>query len=134
MARQPLFVGRPALIVVDIQQGAAMPADVVAACHQAWQRLASAGGREAVVHGDPGPSNIRMSGGRVGLLDWDEARVDNPDLDLADLPVPGLRGERLATASAAIRAWETASGWLIEPSYARRQLVLLRAAAGQGPG
>lgn len=112
----------------------AMPADVVAACRQAWRRLASAGGGEAVVHGDPGPSNIRMNGGRVGLLDWDEARVDHADLDLADLPVPGFGGERLATASAAVRAWETASGWLIEPSYARRQLALLRAAAGPGPG
>jgi nicotinamidase-related amidase len=29
MARQPLFVGRPALIVVDIQRGADLPADVV---------------------------------------------------------------------------------------------------------
>lgn len=31
----------------------------------------------AVVHGDPGASNIRMTTtGQVGLLDWDESRVD----------------------------------------------------------
>jgi aminoglycoside phosphotransferase (APT) family kinase protein len=109
-----------------------MPADAVADCRRAWQRLAAAGRRDAVVHGDPGPDNIRMSGGRVGLLDWDEARIDQPDLDLADLPGPAvadLDGERLATARAAVRAWETAAGWLIEPAYARRQLALLRAAA-----
>jgi Ser/Thr protein kinase RdoA (MazF antagonist) len=110
----------------------AMPAAAVADCRRAWQRLASAGHREAVVHGDPGPANIRMSGGRVGLLDWDEARVDQPDLDLADLPGPAvadLEGDCLVTTRAAVRAWETAAGWLIEPSYARRQLALLRAAA-----
>jgi nicotinamidase-related amidase len=44
MARQPLFVGRPALIVVDIQQGAAMPADVVGIAHMpgALERIARA--------------------------------------------------------------------------------------------
>jgi biuret amidohydrolase len=31
--RQPMIVGKPALIVVDIQQGAAMPADVVGIAH-----------------------------------------------------------------------------------------------------
>lgn len=44
MARQPLFVGDPALIVVDIQRGTGMPADVVGIEHMAgWeQRIANA--------------------------------------------------------------------------------------------
>jgi hypothetical protein len=64
----------------------AMPADAVVACRRAWAALA--GSAEAVVHGDPGPANIRISDSGVGLLDWDESRVDVADLDLAELPGP----------------------------------------------
>lgn len=102
-----------------------MPAEAVAACRAAWQRLA--GTPRAVVHGDPGPSNIRISSDGVGLLDWDEARVDYVDLDLADLPATDLLPARLTAARAAVRAWEAANGWTVEPSYARRQLALLQA-------
>jgi aminoglycoside phosphotransferase (APT) family kinase protein len=98
--------------------------DGVAACRSAWARLA--GGQRAVVHGDPGPGNIRVAGDGAGLLDWDEARVDYTDLDLADLPGTYVPPERLAAARTAVIAWEAASGWIIEPEYARRQLALLR--------
>ena len=40
----------------------------------------------AVVHGDPGPANIRLSADGPGLPDWDESRVDYTDLDFAELP------------------------------------------------
>ncbi|MEN3307577.1 MAG: biuret amidohydrolase [Micromonosporaceae bacterium] len=33
MPRQPLFVGKPALIVVDIQRGSTLPADIVGIAH-----------------------------------------------------------------------------------------------------
>jgi Ser/Thr protein kinase RdoA (MazF antagonist) len=103
----------------------AMPADAVAACRRAWARLA--GRPEAVVHGDPGPANIWITEAGVGLLDWDEARVDYTGLDLADLPTDEpARRRQLAAARAAISAWEAASGWLIEPSYARQRLAQLR--------
>jgi Ser/Thr protein kinase RdoA (MazF antagonist) len=102
----------------------AMPTDAVAACRHAWTALA--GGPEAVVHGDPGPANIRMSDAGVGMLDWDEARVDYTDLDLAELPASDLNPEQLQRAQIAATAWEAANGWVVEPSYARRQLALLR--------
>jgi Ser/Thr protein kinase RdoA (MazF antagonist) len=105
----------------------AMPAEAVALCRRAWAALA--GASEAVVHGDPGPANIRMTAAGVGLLDWDEARVDATDLDLAELPGSDLPPERLAVARLAATAWEAANGWLVEPSYARRQLALLRSGA-----
>jgi len=118
-----------------------MPPDAVADCRAAWRRLA--GTPMAVVHGDPGPANIRMTGAGPGLLDWDEARVDYTDLDLADLPASDSRSgdapaaylppARLAAAHAAVRAWEAASGWRIEPSYARRQLAELRSGPGTHP-
>jgi Ser/Thr protein kinase RdoA (MazF antagonist) len=104
---------------------AAMPAEAVVACRRAWAALA--GSPEAVVHGDPGPSNIRITASGVGLLDWDEARVDASDLDLAELPGSGLPPERLTVVRAAATAWEAANGWTVEPSYARRQLALLQA-------
>ena len=59
----------------------AMPPDGVARCRAAWARLA--GRATCVVHGDPNPGNIRMSAGRVAMIDWDESHVDVPDLDLA---------------------------------------------------
>lgn len=100
----------------------AMPAAAVAACRRAWSALS---GRSAVVHGDPCPANVRVSAAGVGLLDWDEARVDHPDLDLADLPVAVLAGARGRIARAAVDAWEAAAGWLLEPQYARERLAQL---------
>jgi Ser/Thr protein kinase RdoA (MazF antagonist) len=96
----------------------AMPAQVVAACRAAWQKLA---GPSTVIHGDPCAANIRVDGDRVGLLDWDEARVDHPWLDLADIPGSTLPAE----AKAAVDAWEAANAWLQEPDYARRRLAHL---------
>jgi Ser/Thr protein kinase RdoA (MazF antagonist) len=101
----------------------AMPAGAVTACRQAWAGLA--GTPQAVVHGDLAPANIRISSAGPGLLDWDEARVDCTDLDLADLPGSGLPPARLAAARQAVTAWEAACGWTVEPGYARRQLALL---------
>jgi Ser/Thr protein kinase RdoA (MazF antagonist) len=102
-----------------------MPADAVAACRQAWSKLDRT--RQAVIHGDPGPANIRVTGEGPGLLDWDESRVDCTDLDLAELPGQHLPPARLAIARTAATAWEAANGWGAEPFYARRQLALLRA-------
>lgn len=108
---------------------AAMPADAVAACRRAWAQLE--GRPEAVVHGDPGASNIRVSEDGPGLLDWDESRVDHTDLDLADLPGGNLPPVLLAVARTAATAWEAANGWIVEPSYARRQLARLQSAEPQ---
>lgn len=96
----------------------AMPSEAVAACRAAWRALT---GTPTVIHGDPCAPNIRMTGDAVGFLDWDEARVDHPWLDLAD--IPGL--DVPAEAEAAINAWEAANAWLVEPDYARRRLAQL---------
>jgi Ser/Thr protein kinase RdoA (MazF antagonist) len=101
-----------------------MPAGAVIECRGAWAALA--GTPEAVVHGDPGADNIRVSPAGVGLLDWDEARVDHTDLDVAELPGSDLSPARLRAARLAATAWEAANGWILEPAYARRQLALLR--------
>ncbi len=71
----------------------AMPPEGVARCRAAWARLV--GRQTCVVHGDPNPRNIRMTADRVALIDWDEAHVDVPDLDLV-LPhnAAGLDDER----------------------------------------
>ncbi len=100
-----------------------MPADAVVTCRRAWARLA--GTPQAVVHGDLAPANIRMTSAGAGLLDWDEARVDSTDLDLADLPGSSLPPARLAAARSAVTAWEAANGWTTEPDYAQRQLAVL---------
>jgi Ser/Thr protein kinase RdoA (MazF antagonist) len=89
---------------------AAMPAEGVARCRAAWARLA---GRETcVVHGDPNPRNVRISGDRVALIDWDEAHVDVPDLDLV-LPhnAAGLDEDAHDLAAQASAAWEAAVCW-----------------------
>ncbi|MDT0265915.1 phosphotransferase [Streptomyces sp. DSM 44915] len=104
----------------------AMPAAAADRCRAAWRVLLADHHRPpAVVHGDPGAPNLRITAAGVGFLDWDEARVDHPDLDLADLPDPGLPPARLAAARAAGHAWEAACCWRAEPAYARRRLATL---------
>jgi len=101
----------------------AMPAEAVARCRAAWARLV--GRAQRVVHGDPNPGNIRMNAERVALIDWDEAHVDVPDLDLA-LPhnAAGLDDEALDVARQASAAWEAAVCW--DDDHARGQLARVR--------
>jgi Ser/Thr protein kinase RdoA (MazF antagonist) len=105
---------------VDLSQ---MPRAVLRLVRSAWEELPD--GPYPVVHGDPGPSNVKLVDGRVALLDWDEARVDCPWFDLADLPVRVLDEAVEALARAAAHAWEAANGWIVEPAYARWRLGLL---------
>ena len=97
----------------------AMPAEAVPRCRAAWERLK---GRETcVVHGNPNnPGNIRMTEGRVALIDWDEAHVDVPILDLV-LPHngAGLEGAEHDIAAQASAAWEAAVCWKDDYAVAR---------------
>jgi Ser/Thr protein kinase RdoA (MazF antagonist) len=102
----------------------AMPPEGVARCRAAWARLA--GRQTCVVHGDPNPGNIRMTADRVALIDWDEAHVDVPDLDLA-LPhnAAGLAAAAHDIATQASAAWEAAVCW--DDHHARQMLAQVRA-------
>jgi Ser/Thr protein kinase RdoA (MazF antagonist) len=102
----------------------AMPQEAVARCRAAWARLF---GRETcVVHGDPNPRNIRITADRVALIDWDEAHVDVPDLDLA-LPynAAGFDDHTYDVAAQASAAWEAAVCW--RDDYSVRRLAEVRA-------
>lgn len=129
--RRPGFAGTRELLRVDAGGDVdlrAMPAGAVAACRAAWAGIADE--PRSVVHGDPGAANVRIGRAGVGLIDWDEARVDASVLDLAEHPhadaliEPDVR--RFAVRRAAT-AWEAANGWRIEPDYARRKLDTLHA-------
>jgi Phosphotransferase enzyme family len=78
-AQRPGFASTRDLLVGerggDVDLGR-MPAEVVALCRAAWSALACTPG--SVVHGDPGPQNLRLLRGRVGLLDWDESGSTAP--------------------------------------------------------
>ncbi|MEQ1900456.1 MAG: phosphotransferase [Devosia sp.] len=103
----------------------AMPPEAVARCRGAWARLL---GRDTcVVHGNPAnPGNIRMNANRVALIDWDEAHVDAPDLDLV-LPrnAADLDDSAHQVAAQASAAWEAAICW--EDAYAVKRLAEVRA-------
>ncbi len=128
-SQRPLF--RSSLQLLEEPAGGdvdldVMPEDVVRRVRDAWRAVAD--GPISVVHGDPGAGNIRRQGGRVGLIDWDEARVDVSLLDLAALPldfVPVVGQGGLALARRAAIAWEVANGWVPEPAYAQRRLAEL---------
>lgn len=103
----------------------AMPPEGVARCRAAWARLV--GRQTCVVHGNPNnPGNVRMTGDRVALIDWDEAHVDVSDLDLV-LPynAAGLDDATYDVASQASAAWEAAVCW--DDDHARRRLADVRA-------
>src|ERR1043165_592724 len=102
----------------------AMPLEAVARCRAAWARLA--GRPTCVVHGNPNsPHNVRMTASRVALIDWDEAHVDVPDLDLV-LPhnAAGLAGDAYDIAAQASAAWEAAVCW--DDEYAVKRLAEVR--------
>ena len=108
---------------VDLRR---LPAPVVERCRRAWARLR--GLPVSVIHGDPNPSNIRMTpDGGVVLLDWDEARLDVSCLDLARPPMPqpfsGLDETTFEAALHGFRAWEAAMFWHTVPEHARKQLA-----------
>ncbi|MCB0956103.1 MAG: phosphotransferase [Ilumatobacter sp.] len=100
-----------------------MPAVGVARCRAAWARLV--GRPTCVVHGDTNPGNIRITADRVGLIDWDEAHVDAPELDLV-LPhnAAGLADDELDIATQASAAWEAAVCW--DDDHSRQQLAQVR--------
>jgi Ser/Thr protein kinase RdoA (MazF antagonist) len=102
----------------------AMPPEGVARCRVAWARLV--GRQTCVVQGDPNPRNVRMTAERVALIDWDEAHVDVPDLDLA-LPhnAAGLDADAYDVAAQASAAWEAAVCW--DDQYAVKRLAEVRA-------
>lgn len=103
----------------------AMPPEAVARCRAAWARLSGRG--TCVVHGNPNnPGNVRMNAERVALIDWDEAHVDVPDLDLV-LPhnAAGLDDEAHDIAAQASAAWEAAVCW--QDEYAVKRLAEVRA-------
>ena len=103
-----------------------MPPEGVARCRAAWSRLA--GRATCVVHGNPNsPGNVRMTQGQVALIDWDEAHVDVPDLDLGLLPFngAGLEGTVQDIAEQAACAWEAAICW--DDEYSVSQLAKVRA-------
>ena len=80
-----------------------------------------------MVHGNPNsPGNVRMTADRVALIDWDEAHVDVPDLDLV-LPhnAAGLDDAAHDIAAQASAAWEAAVCW--DDAYAVRRLAEVRA-------
>ncbi len=101
----------------------AMPAEAVDRCRAAWARLA--GRPTCVVHGDPNPGNVRITGSRVALIDWDEAHVDVAELDLV-LPhnAAALDDATLDVAAQASAAWEAAVCW--DDDYAVKRLAEVR--------
>ncbi len=104
----------------------AIPAEVVDVLVPVFRSFRMA--ETAVVHGDPWGPNIRITDdGRVGLLDWDESRVDVTWHDLSNLGVPVLPPQAHAQAERLSHAWETANGWVSEPTYAIGRLAELQA-------
>jgi Ser/Thr protein kinase RdoA (MazF antagonist) len=103
----------------------AMPPEAVTRCRAAWARID--GRPTCVVHGNPdNPGNVLVTPDRVTLIDWDEARVDAPELDLV-LPfnAAGLDDEALDVAGQAAAAWEAAVCW--KDDYAVQRLAQVRA-------
>lgn len=102
-----------------------IPDEVVALCRRAFERLPDQ--PRSVIHGDPNLTNVVVRDAEVILLDWDEARLDVPLLDLA------ARGPSVADVDArdrylaeqAIHAWEACLFWVTSPDYAKRRLAQL---------
>ncbi|MFP5022655.1 aminoglycoside phosphotransferase/kinase family protein [Pseudonocardia phyllosphaerae] len=126
-AQRPGFVGTVELASGAVRGGdvdlSGLSADIVGRFRAAWSALH---GPVAVVHGDPGPANVRVLAGRPGFLDWDESRVDRAVLDLDDWE-PEDR-----TVRSALLAWEAVACRRAEPDYAAERLAeFLRSTEGE---
>ena len=114
---------------VDADMGA-LPDDVAAEVMGVFSEVKEM--PTSVIHGDPMAGNIRIDDSDiVGLLDFDESRVDVAWHDLSNLGVRVLEGVDHRRAAQLSDAWETANGWVAEPQYARRRLASLRASLGR---
>jgi Ser/Thr protein kinase RdoA (MazF antagonist) len=103
---------------------AALPDDVASVVLGVFASMTDA--PTSLIHGDPGPSNIRLDDDhRVWLLDWDESRVDVTWHDLSGLGVQVLPDDEHRRAQLLSNAWEAANGWVVEPGYARGRYELL---------
>ncbi len=132
-ALRPLPEQRPGCVsVADLRRDSrsvdadmsALPDDVCAELLDVFRQYAST--PTCLIHGDPNPSNIRISDGVVSLLDFDESRIDIADHDLSELGTSVLDGDRQRAATRLSNAWETANAWVAEPDYARQRLEALR--------
>lgn len=132
--QRPGFHASRDLLTTDVGNDVDMsllPSVDATLCRDAWAALPDTEG--SVVHGDPSPENVVIDGHRVGLFDWDEARIDSPLLDLGALPdaeAAGLTPELFACARRASEAWEAAVCWQIERDYAQRRLRALHELSG----
>lgn len=63
--------------------------------------------------------------GQLGLLDWDESRVDVTWHDLSNLGIQVLDDDAHERAQRLSDVWEAANAWTAEPDYARRRLARL---------
>jgi Ser/Thr protein kinase RdoA (MazF antagonist) len=104
---------------IDLRE---VPDEVTEICRAAWRRVD--GMPTAVIQGDPHISNIRITPMGPVFLDWSAARVDIPDLDLAELPDEAcpIHGKRRWLASQAAAAWTAACTWNTDLEHARRNL------------
>lgn len=134
--RTPIEIGqRPgclSVIKLDLQSRsvdadmAAIPEDIARELLAVFASVSDA--PRSIIHGDAGASNLRMcSDGTVGLLDFDESRIDVCWHDLSELGVQVLDDDTHRRAQRLSNAWEAANAWIPEPDYAVERLAALRA-------
>lgn len=86
-----------------------MPDEVVRLVRQAWSRAPL--GPACALQADLRTANVRISGPRRLLRDWDEAHVNDPGLDWAAIPARARPAPSDATGyEAAELAWALAGG------------------------
>ena len=111
-------------VSVDADMGA-LPDDVASDILGVFATVAEM--PKSVIHGDPMAGNIRIDdAGVVGMLDFDESRVDVAWHDLSNLGVQVLDDSEHSQAVRLSDAWETANAWIAEQEYALRRLESLR--------
>jgi aminoglycoside phosphotransferase (APT) family kinase protein len=93
-----------------------LPWASVAALHDAFAVLRSPAPTEVVIHGDLGEANLLVSSGRlVGVLDWSDAHVGDPAMDLTWF----VQCLGVTAARAALAAYVPPSGVDVEVLWRR---------------
>jgi len=93
-----------------------LPWAAVAALHDSFALLREPVRREAVIHADLGEANLLVSSGRlVGVIDWSDAHVGDPAMDLAWF----VQCLGAAVAREALRAYVPPAGVEVEELWRR---------------
>lgn len=126
-------LGPHGVVQAEVQVSAERRERAVAATREAVARVAALGFPSTLVHGDFHPGNVALIGDRAVIIDWSDAAVSNPAIDLVTWLAWSRKEpeERQIAIDAWIEAWAATGSVEADAVRAARDAILVVGAAYQ---